>query len=1421
MAPALRHMETVALGRYELIESAGRLSFRLGGVDRWVLDTRRFDGHPRLELERADDTLRLLLRGARFPGTDISAELTAEVRPALIGSRMRLHMRLGDVHLSVPFERWLAGLDPALGTLASGSTTLRLGPVLVVLEGPCTVALRPDTGLALQGPGVARLRLDDGWLEADELRLSLLLPGQASLVDDPAPRRSLLSLSRGSRSWTKALPLPAHPVGRLVADGEPFDLLSVEAGAGTTPQVALLAEGADRDGAVAFVLSVPHGRGRHPGRLPLRLPRLAMLLNGAAPQAAFSARFGRRPAWLDLDGCRVQLGDAAHALPFELHRFGSTLRLRCDPALLAVGAPLAGASATRAWPTRPARLSFGDDPEPAADPDPVAPQQRGQIRVRPQIRVRLPTDLTVSVLRPDDFLAVGFAFVNLRLEQGATPRLVRADAAAPAFVILQLPPQHVLEEAFFESAGPALPLARDDADARRSSATLPSPPVKGRLSGPSRLVFRVPTGIDEVPYTLAALLEACRSFPLQVSPAARPPRPPPSLSRALTQLISGWRDRVARTRTRRAIQLATPAEIEAPQAAGRPALRPALLAPGPADPSERQTAIEAPYRLIVSPHWESAWNHAIEPFSGTSPRTELWHTRLGVRADDGSVDEDDEHYRTVRAIWSPDYSGAGPPTPADDPFRASLDRRDRHELVALTSDFSAGKEPLPVRMRRLMLTPLGAWFDGRGTWEPQAPLEVEEWRHLATFGRDHYVRVVYKGYLFPFRHRASIVKVTERKFQRAEQGESAGQMIAYLRQRMFIVVREPEVLYDTAGLPGGLRLDRLNPFKRVRITTQTTPDLDDPAASQIGGFGRQGFWPRVGSSDFLFHLVAWDWRGERSELTAPLIFVGQEHDNAGDLDVVIEAYAASGQRARRRFAGQKVAFAPPANASPGEAVDNTTLETEEIAFAAERPGGSGAAPGFYPTLASARVRIPAVQAMVGGQASGIKYSAIYAEKGLGGPDNVSEIFAEMEAATPLRYRSDQSGGIATPNLNIAGLSRRFGPVGGTFNSPPDLSDLAKGVFDPATFFEGAAAKILGGIGLADILDSSFGDGKQLPKLSTSLVYPNGDTGRLPEAIRADLLWEPTVKSDPLGIFVPGDDAKLLIQARSTKRLDAPAQGPDLRIEGLLTDFEIDLIAPVMSFLRVRFKSFSFRSSSGTKMDVDPQIDEVVFDGPLKFINELQEYIPMGGSFVDVTEQGVQFGYDLALPAITAGVLNLQNIAFGIGLNIPFTGDPVRLRLAFCERENPFLLTVYCFGGGGFVGLALGLDGVERLEVSLEFGAATSLDIGVASGSVAVTAGVYMMIENEACALTGYLRAVGALEVMAIVTLSLEFYMGLTYETAGNLVWGEARLSVEIEIAFVAIPLEMSVRREFTDPELARFRDMMSEPEWIEYCDAFA
>src|SRR6202030_587126 len=97
-------------------------------------------------------------------------------------------------------------------------------------------------------------------------------------------------------------------------------------------------------------------------------------------------------------------------------------------------------------------------------------------------------------------------------------------------------------------------------------------------------------------------------------------------------------------------------------------------------------------------------------------RVELWHAQLGSTA---------SNQQNVRAIWSWDYSQdvLKPPPQDTKPFRMSTSRRDRHEIVHLSSDyalknggagsgpcnpFKSDYEPVPIEVTQLMLSSLGA-----------------------------------------------------------------------------------------------------------------------------------------------------------------------------------------------------------------------------------------------------------------------------------------------------------------------------------------------------------------------------------------------------------------------------------------------------------------------------------------------------------------------------------------------------------------------------------------------------------------------------------------------------------------------------------------------------------------------------------------
>jgi hypothetical protein len=246
-------------------------------------------------------------------------------------------------------------------------------------------------------------------------------------------------------------------------------------------------------------------------------------------------------------------------------------------------------------------------------------------------------------------------------------------------------------------------------------------------------------------------------------------------------------------------------------------------------------------------------------------------------------------------------------------------------------------------------------------------------------------------------------------------------------------------------------------------------------------------------------------------------------------------------------------------------------------------------------------------------------------------------------------------------------------------------------------------------------------------------------------------------------------------------------------------------------------------------------DEAVrFGGALEFVNDIRKFIP-GNGFSDppglsVTPSGISASYSLNLPAIGVGIFALTNASLGAGFSLPFDGKPVSVRFNFSKREHPFSLTVSLLGGGGFFAIAVTARGVTEIEAALEFGAAIAIDLGVASGGVEVKAGIYFhwlepIPDQGSVELAGYVRIHGELTVIAIISVSLTFHLQLGYlkEPGKSTAYGEATLTVEIEILMFSVEVSVKCRREFAggkaDP---RFIDLVPTAQvWSDYCEAFA
>ena len=167
-----------------------------------------------------------------------------------------------------------------------------------------------------------------------------------------------------------------------------------------------------------------------------------------------------------------------------------------------------------------------------------------------------------------------------------------------------------------------------------------------------------------------------------------------------------------------------------------------------------------------------------------------------------------------------------------------------------------------------------------------------------------------------------------------------------------------------------------------------------------------------------------------------------------------------------------------------------------------------------------------------------------------------------------------------------------------------------------------------------------------------------------------------------------------------------------------------------------------------------------------------------------------------------------------------------MKIAFqmSGRSAPFLITVECLGGGGFVHLIINADGVQMVEGALEFGGEFSIDLGVASGGVHIMAGIYFQLTDTKTTLTGFVDIGGEVSVLGILSISIDLNLSLSFihDQQGNKVQGRATLTISVHLLFFSVSASDSVERSYGsaggDPTM---KQLIGPADWAAYASAFA
>jgi hypothetical protein len=1072
---------------------------------------------------------------------------------------------------------------------------------------------------------------------------------------------------------------------------------------------------------------------------------------------------------------------------------------------------------------------------------------------------------SIDVRRREDFLFLRADGYNvIRSGQSLKPTRAGADAR----LVITFAPQHLAEQTFSEQATPP---ARGRIDAR--------------LAYPSRLAFIIPA--SGIPLTIEGLLDWTNLTPALTPVADYFTHKFAGVGGVLLEEHSAEQHKKRHGRHRRA---ASARKHKARQASS--------ALPKPQEPKPDETAIELPWRLALSPIRGGAWSHESEAIT-LNGATEMWRTQLVS----GIGDSEKLPGGPIRAVWNydtvpnttdtPTLNGEAPPS-ADQPINGPLDPVDRWSIVKASSDFSiAGRADISAS--QLLLSARGGSLTAEASWNPRG-LDIQSWSHEATQGRDHFVQVVYKGFLFPFGHHVSYVKVTQREFN-----ELRSETVGVLREHTYLVVGNPIVSY--AGSLNVANNGRDFPFRALELKDTRTPDLDTPvvpfATLDVRLFGNLGprvnrfspgpgpFVPTVGGgSPFMWHFVGTDWSGRTTSFLAQAVFVAYENGiDSYLMDFLAGVYNRKDPTNPVRttdFGGKTLTFAESATAgdtdfptygmtfaaSPGAALTQTQYEDNNLpAFVPtlvsefqDQPSGPG-----QPTGAQVSVGLPAVEQASGAPLDGnsrplLAYYPDFVQDGFydakTAVNNKVNVFMKIlgdATKVPTLKFGGKNGSVISPNMQLAGLSRSFGPVS-------DLENLYKyAKFDPKAIFGGIdGATILGGVKLSDLLDVVG------PITNPDALNPGAlhiTTSTKGEVVTTTVTWTPPIaKNLPANAVItpippppaPPDPTKPLgfnLTCVITTDLNNRAKS-SYTISGTLTNFIVHLVGLNDPFIAVTFNKFSFKSVNGAKPKFDVGIDKVDFTGALKFVDQLKSYMDFSGaggpSITDLVD-AISTDLSIKLPAIDVGIISLSNVAIDTGFKLPFDGSAAGFNFGFSTRDNPFALAIGIFGGGGFFNLEIGTDGVHVIEASLYFGAMAAFDIGVASGSVSVVAGFYFYYGidtagHNSCVLSGFVKISGNLSVLGIINLSLEFDLTLTYVDPGTIT-GTATLVVSISLLCFSKTVTLTTSKTFSngsgsgsgssarrglavhrDAQVTlapqSFSDQMDQPAWDTYCRAF-
>jgi hypothetical protein len=842
--------------------------------------------------------------------------------------------------------------------------------------------------------------------------------------------------------------------------------------------------------------------------------------------------------------------------------------------------------------------------------------------------------------------------------------------------------------------------------------------------------------------------------------------------------------------------------------------------PAAADATAGST-LDMMFGMAFTPTERGAWTHVDSPMqTAMTGRVELWHTRLvpSPQAPRGSTP-------TMRAAWSlaqalaaaepPDFSNvllASTAPPVNLPTQSPAP-------VVYDGLWPATGLPLPASNLFVLLRPPNAWvpqpstvLTGPGsagpgqsgssymedlvqytTYSSGAPgveLPAEDvllsaaggslktgadfsaimgannhlisLSHEQHLGRDVAAQNLGKAWLGPFG-------------QPALYGEFFLRVVDPLVTNSFATIQQRNTLQLLTGTVSCPLADFMQPFQSIKVINKSFPPF---SARQPDGN---------------YHLL--DAGGGP---TGPVVMVQYEATDAAGRNVTFElplqilsAMPSAGESFPQSIAlkQQRVAYSAGAN---------STFETDSISL--QYTGN-----GFNWTVANAQIQHPAIAHFIPTGAASITLIPA-------GLNASPDTLAQLEPPTgPLGGTGhyDQYGAFAAPTIpSLSVLSKSIGAAGAAVPAmaaampATTLSSVVESLF--------GTTQLLGVFPLASLVNSIL---SKVPGAST-LPLPNilttNDAGKVTVTLSYDSTDNGNFNSPA---FTWSVDSVATLNVQSIQFSSTTVHGPS----GTTSTGACTLTAPSIqlppaastsgSLVSFEFNSMNFTSSSAAKPTASVDFNQVEFLGALTFVNYIMAILPSSlfsnppEMTISDTECVIDCGVDF--PSLGIGAFSLSNINLDAELTIPFMGDPISFAFNFSTVDDPFTLSVMGFAGSGSFGVAIAPNAVT-VNGSLAFGGYYSVDVIVASGYVSLEAGVHITYTFSIAPggstdtdVGGFVHLSGGVDVLDLVSVTLDVMLSLTYDSASASFTGTAQVSLSVDVTFFHTSVSFSVSETFS------------------------